>query len=219
MPKLTARARRALVDERQNQILTAAARVFARKGFERATISEIAREAGVSEGSIYNYFKNKADLLVHIPHMLVEPAVGSFGLEEGAAGAGGQDAEAVLTRVAQQMVHIVTQNGDLLRVLFTSVPVMQRDVRQKYLDLVPQYAFDSLESFIREEKRRGTFRRDLDLTIAARSFPGMLFAFLLIDQLLLPESTTERDYDAVIRGVVRIFLHGVTTCEKPGKHR
>ncbi|MGB8645249.1 MAG: helix-turn-helix domain-containing protein [Anaerolineae bacterium] len=44
------------MEQRRNQILTAARAVFARKGFERATIADIAREAVMAEGSIYNYF-------------------------------------------------------------------------------------------------------------------------------------------------------------------
>src|SRR5215831_6325877 len=78
MPRLTLHARRALVAERQDQILDAAARVFAEKGFERATIHDVAQTAGVAEGSIYNYFKNKQDLLVHLPRHFIGPALQTF---------------------------------------------------------------------------------------------------------------------------------------------
>jgi AcrR family transcriptional regulator len=55
------RAQRAAA--RQAQILAAAARVFGQKGFERATTREIAAAADVSEGTLYNYFDSKVDLL------------------------------------------------------------------------------------------------------------------------------------------------------------
>jgi AcrR family transcriptional regulator len=48
---------------RKEQILEAAAVVFGQKGYERATIREIAEVADTSEGTLYNYFENKADLL------------------------------------------------------------------------------------------------------------------------------------------------------------
>ena len=48
---------------RQEQILEAAAAVFSQNGYERATMREIAQEADVSEGTLYNYFDNKIDLL------------------------------------------------------------------------------------------------------------------------------------------------------------
>jgi len=53
--------------ERKEQILKAAERVFAQKGFYEATISEIAQEAEVSDATIYEYFLNKEELLFSIP--------------------------------------------------------------------------------------------------------------------------------------------------------
>src|SRR5215467_16396943 len=52
-----------LVAARRAQILDAATRVFASKGFNRATIRDVAQDAGVADGTIYNYFANKTDLL------------------------------------------------------------------------------------------------------------------------------------------------------------
>lgn len=48
---------------RQAQILEAAESVFSQKGYERATTREIAEAADVSEGTLYNYFGSKSDLL------------------------------------------------------------------------------------------------------------------------------------------------------------
>jgi AcrR family transcriptional regulator len=55
-----------LITARKNQILDAAARVFASKGFHAATIKDIARDAGIADGTIYNYFDNKTMLLFAI---------------------------------------------------------------------------------------------------------------------------------------------------------
>jgi TetR/AcrR family fatty acid metabolism transcriptional regulator len=52
---------------RKEQILKAAGKVFAKKGFHEATISEIAREAGLSDATIYEYFSTKEELLFSIP--------------------------------------------------------------------------------------------------------------------------------------------------------
>jgi AcrR family transcriptional regulator len=60
--KLSRRERRAAA--RRAQILDGAAQVFAEKGFARATTKEIAEAADVSEGTIYNYFDSKEDLLI-----------------------------------------------------------------------------------------------------------------------------------------------------------
>lgn len=55
-----------LIAVRRNQILDSAAKVFAAKGFHPTTIRDIAREAGIADGTIYNYFENKSALLLGI---------------------------------------------------------------------------------------------------------------------------------------------------------
>src|SRR5687767_108593 len=51
---------------KRERILRAAAAVFARTGYFNAKVSEVAKEAGVADGTIYLYFENKEDLLVTI---------------------------------------------------------------------------------------------------------------------------------------------------------
>lgn len=53
--------------ERKNQILTSAIKVFGERGFQNATISEIAKNAQMGDATIYEYFKSKEDLLLAIP--------------------------------------------------------------------------------------------------------------------------------------------------------
>lgn len=55
-----------LIAARRNQILDAAATVFAEKGFHPSTIKDIAREAGIGDGTIYNYYQNKSALLLGV---------------------------------------------------------------------------------------------------------------------------------------------------------
>src|SRR3989442_1797035 len=57
-----ATARRHQAEERREQILDAALRVFSEKGFAGASIRDIAREAGITEGLIYHYFESKDQL-------------------------------------------------------------------------------------------------------------------------------------------------------------
>src|SRR6266581_8418763 len=61
-----------LIAARRTQILDAAAAVFAEKGFHRATIKEIARIAGIADGTIYTYFASKTDVLLGILNRLNE---------------------------------------------------------------------------------------------------------------------------------------------------
>ena len=57
---------------RKDLIMDAALRIFAEKGFQNATITEISKEAGVSEATVYEYFGTKEDLLFAIPERITK---------------------------------------------------------------------------------------------------------------------------------------------------
>lgn len=60
---MTARTKQQVVSEfRRNEIVSAARKVFARRGFVHAIVDEIAREARVAKGTIYLYFRSKAEM-------------------------------------------------------------------------------------------------------------------------------------------------------------
>ena len=67
-PKVTQKANNMNPEsDRRKRVLTSAIKVFGEKGFKNATISEIAKEAGVGDATIYEYFDNKEALLLSIP--------------------------------------------------------------------------------------------------------------------------------------------------------
>jgi AcrR family transcriptional regulator len=72
MPETQDPIRRQLIEARRNQILDAAAAVFGEKGFHRTTTKDIAGRAGIAEGTIYNYFDSKDDLLIGMMSRLAE---------------------------------------------------------------------------------------------------------------------------------------------------
>lgn len=53
--------------EKKRRILNSAIKIFGEKGFQNATISEIAKDAGIGDATIYEYFKSKEDILLEVP--------------------------------------------------------------------------------------------------------------------------------------------------------
>jgi len=62
MQSVKASTRREKVERKEEAIVDAARRMFLDRGFARTTMAEIARQAGVADGTVYLYFKNKEDL-------------------------------------------------------------------------------------------------------------------------------------------------------------
>lgn len=207
MPRLTVTARRALVAERQDQILDAAARIFAEKGFDRATIRDVAQAAGVAEGSIYNYFKNKQDLLVHLPRHFMQPALERF--QDALTDDVPPDPAALLDFIARNIVRIMTQNREVVRVLFTTLPLLDDSARGEFATDVPSFAFRMLETFIRAEQAEGVVRAELDPAITARAFPAMLLLNLMLQEIIQPPDLPRIEYDKLIPQFIEIFLHGI----------
>jgi AcrR family transcriptional regulator len=209
MSRMTPAARRVMVEERQAQILAAAIKVFAKKGFDRATIKDIAKEAGVAEGSIYNYFKNKADLLISIPRRRLEPTLETVGALEHPGGANHSSPEQALTRLGYLLVSLFQENAPQMRVLFSSVLGMKRATRDLYVEHVVLYVFGRVEAAFQYLIERDMFRPELNPRLVPRMFVGMLFPTIMLKEILQAPALADTDYDQVIANAVQVFLHGV----------
>jgi AcrR family transcriptional regulator len=72
-PSPTRPALRARYDRRREEIVSAAARILARRGYDQTSVPDLAEAIGVSTGSLYHYFASKEELLVAICDQLLEP--------------------------------------------------------------------------------------------------------------------------------------------------
>lgn len=104
-------------------ILEAAARVFAARGYAGATTNHIAARAGVSVGSLYEYFPNKDALLVAlVEHHIAEAGTLLTGVAERSLTPTTSLQHAVEAMV-QAMIELHAQNPRLHRVLFEEAPL------------------------------------------------------------------------------------------------
>lgn len=208
MPRLKTKDKEALSEGRRRQILQAAIRVFARRGYATATIEDVARAAGVAEGTIYNYFRSKEDLLIHIPGHLAGPVFDHMAsrLPEVSTAA---DAERVLTAMGQAMVVRITANKRFVKVFLSALPHLSQKAREEYMRLMPLAAAGMLEAHLRQGMARGLYRRDLEPAIVARTLPGAIQMFALSQEVLLGRRMVPYSYDAIIRETIRVFLRGI----------
>ncbi|NOZ05992.1 MAG: TetR/AcrR family transcriptional regulator [Chloroflexi bacterium] len=194
-----------------NEILQAAARVFARRGFDGATVREIAEEADIAEGTIYNYFESKEDLLIQLPRLVggplfelaVQPALQDRTLEN-------VDDEVLMVQTMRQGLANVLQHIDILKILFSSMPVAPPETQDAYLRQFILQVAGVLESFIQRRIEQGRFRA-MNPTIVARAWMGSFLIFILTQEILPGRLVTPMDYDEVIDEIVHLFLYGVQT--------
>jgi TetR/AcrR family fatty acid metabolism transcriptional regulator len=97
--------------DKPQQIIEAAVRVFARKGYYNSRVSDIAREAGIAAGTIYLYFKTKDDILVTLFRDKMAEFVGALRK----AIAGEPDAASKVRRLVSLHFSMLEENPDLAR--------------------------------------------------------------------------------------------------------
>jgi AcrR family transcriptional regulator len=159
------RARRA--ERRRHQIIEAAARVFARKGFERATTREIALEADVSEGTIYNYFASKQQLLVELADMVQEELGAIVPTSEL-----GTDMLAMVADALERVLAVIAEHAVVIRGLLTAMWDRGYDFHG-YLLPGAQKLTARVEEFLRARVAAGAMR-PCDVHLVARMVTGMV---------------------------------------------
>ena len=201
-PRLSAETRR----ERTEGILAAAARLFVERGYDRATLREVAREAGVSTGAIYAHFRTKEDLLFEICRRQAEAqegalreALGSFSLEDGGFEAALRAALAPFLTLPEEQAC----RREMVNLLF-----WYESVRDPGLGALMRGAMgswrDAAAGRVREEQRVGRLRRDID----PKAFATVLFALpfgLQLYELLSGEGV---DREAFVRDAGEILRTG-----------
>lgn len=139
----------------------AAVHVFRQKGYERATTREIATVADVSEGTIYNYFRSKNELLMGIVSEIVPSLLGGvFYLDETG------DVQTRFTVALERMLSFVNENRDVLNVLVGEA-WRNEEILHSWLRLVGQELLTQLEQRLATLVTNGSLRH-LDVGLAAR---------------------------------------------------
>ena len=153
--------------DRREQLLRAAVRVFAERGYHQARVGDIAEAAGVAHGLLYHYFSSKEDVLRTIFRDSWSRLIAVLhGIEE----AGGPAPEQ-LRRIAAVLLRSWRDDPDLVRVLVREVARSPHLSEQ--VDEVRE-AFLVIERVIARGQAEGSFRPDLDARLASWVVYGSL---------------------------------------------
>lgn len=166
--------REQLIEARRKQILDAAAKVFAEKGFHRATTEEIASTAGVSEGTIYNYFASKADLLISMLTRLADLE----GLDEELADALPSDARDFLVAVFRRRMGLIQRNHKTLQAILPEI-FINPALRERFYQQFVRPTATLLEQYVQAHIELGHIR-PLNVPLAVRALQSMFVGLLAL---------------------------------------
>ena len=194
---------------KRERILRAAIRIFSQKGFFNSKVSEIARAAGVADGTIYLYFKNKDDLLIS----LFEEKMGEVVADVRSRIAEGASPLSRLEIFIRNHMDLLVREAGLIEVLQVELrqsnKFMKEYVPVKFLEYL-----DVISGILEEGKKDGTFRPDLNIKTTRRAIFGALDEISLAHVL-----SRKRKYDPAEAAVevYRIFAEGLCAQVRRGE--
>lgn len=192
--------------DKYQKILAAAIKVFAEQGFHQATVAQIARQAGVADGTIYLYFKNKDDILVHFYT---------------------HKAKLVFQRFRQAVDQADTAIGKLRNLIrihlqeFQSDPNMavayqietrqQRDFTLEHIKEMSRMYRDIITEIVELGQREGTIRENLPMGLVKRLINGA------VDEVINDWIHKNGRYEltAMAEPLVDLFVNGIGAPQLP----
>lgn len=194
-----------VVEDRREQIIEAAMRAFAQKGFARTSNRDVAREAGITTGLIYYYFENKEALLSAVlekyspvqivtqisPEMLELPP------------------ETFLPLVLKRAFAVVESEA-FVGVIRLVLPEIMHNAQ-----LVPitagflQRVVDFLEHYLKRQVASGRLRSNLNQELAFQTLMCSIMGFALRRQILHDASVQQYTHDEIVQTLVEVFLRGL----------
>ena len=188
------------VADKYEAILRAATRVFARNGYFNSKVADIAKAAGVADGTVYLYFKSKEEILHSIFDRSVEAALAEARKEI----AGLADAREKLRRIARLHLERLSSDRDLAVVFQVELRGSTKFMAEFSAAGLAEYLRLIRETF-EEGQRAGLFRREL----RAKTVAKILFGAL--DEMATNWILSPRRYKLAPMAdeVLDIFLDGV----------
>lgn len=190
--------------ERRQLIIQAALTLFSQKGFRGTTTREIAREAGVSEATIFKHFATKEALYSAIIDF---KAHAEEVLEAARVAAAARDDAGVLTAVATTILSRVEKDPAFMRLLLYSA-LEGHALSEMFFATQVRRTHQFLTDYIASRIREGAFRT-VDPLLAARGFIGTVIHYLLIHELFGVPRPPHVTPGGVIELYVDIFLRGL----------
>lgn len=199
-------ARRERRQARKNEIIYVAARLFAEKGYHRTTTREIARAADVAEGTLYNHFENKEDLLFQIVACLAGSFRLSERLEEGTHG-GPKD---TLLQMFGERIDWIRRNRTMLQVVYSEI-LVNPPLRDRYYSQVYLPSIKLVENHLEERSKSGEIR-PMEVPNAARLLGGLSIGLFMLDAI--GDEILEDSWDEMIAAIGDIVYNGFSPSER-----
>ncbi|TLS39177.1 TetR/AcrR family transcriptional regulator [Pseudalkalibacillus caeni] len=184
-----------------DKIIDAAVKVIAEHGYHQAQVSKIAKAAGVADGTIYLYFKNKEDLLIS----LFQKKMGSFIEKTEMEILLQKSPDEMLLSLIQMHFKQLSEDYDLAIVTQLELRQTNKQLRAKIGDVLKRY-LALVDSILQKGKESSVFDESLDIRLARQMIFGTL------DETVTNWVMNDHKFDlvALAKPIHRLLINGLS---------
>ncbi|MGE4233967.1 MAG: TetR/AcrR family transcriptional regulator [Bacteriovoracia bacterium] len=196
------------ITEKQKLIFEAAIEVFAEKGFSAASTSEIAKRAGVAEGTVFKRFSTKKELLLGIGLFIASKiSIPSQVRElETVLSADYDQFEDLLKALLKNRLAFVKKNRKLLKIVLQELPfhpelgsVLKDAIREKVIPLAV--------SIVKKYQKTGVLR-NIPPTTVLRMIASQFLSYVILRNFIAVEKNWDDEKE--IEFIVKVLMHGLS---------
>jgi len=167
-------------------ILEAALKTFVKRGYPETKVAEIASEAGVAEGTLYNYFQSKEDLLLALFDEKWSMIISEIKKKIQRL----DDPNRKLKAIFSTVVMMFKKNRQLAELFMVDIKQSSIFLNNYTINRIVEF-LALIEDILEEGKRKGIYRKDLNTRVAKMIIFGAAQGILL--SWVLGESTAEKN--------------------------
>lgn len=191
--------------ETRERIIASAARVFGLKGFQRASLDEVAADAGMTKGAIYWHFKSKNDLFFALLDHRFQAHTGPLRVDMEALVAGGRDPLIGMTEMFRAGMRRCTDDLEWSRLYLECLSLGRNpDVRERLATFYDQ-VWETSARLTGELQTHGLAPADIDPKVAAifwsALFDGLMLAWLI--------KGNDLDLDRILPAIFQMLWRGI----------
>ncbi|MCF8050491.1 MAG: TetR family transcriptional regulator [Desulfobacterales bacterium] len=191
---------KAKTNDKYHRILEAAIKVFAEQGFFQSTISQIAKEAQVADGTIYLYFKNKEDILVQFFSYKTKQVFERFRQGVDSQGSAIEKLRSLIRRHLEEF-----QQDRNMAVVYQSETHQTSRRAEPQIRAMSKMYMDIVSQIVEQGQQEGSIRKELYLGLVRRFIIGA------VDEVINTWLHAEKDYDltSMADPLVDLFVRGI----------
>lgn len=196
--------------EKQKSILRASIKLFAEKGFHASSTAEIAKEAGVAEGTIFRHYKSKKDILLAVVAPVLVKFAAPFILKdirEIFKEQAEKPFKEVTTELFRNRLNLVMQNEKTIRILLQEA-FFHDEIREALIATVFKDAKEMVYKLIEAKMDAGELRR-LPSQAVFRAVLHSMIGLVMFRQVLDPDEFAEYSDEEQIAYTVDILMNGI----------